>query len=72
MPEPPKPVPEPETKPEQPKKKKNPPPGLVKFGVYFGILASGLGVAAWFYPPLKPILAFVVPLIKALLSILGV
>lgn len=66
----PEPKPEPTPEPEQPKK--NPPPSLVKFGVWFGILASGLSVAAFFYPPLKPIVTFVVPIIKALLAAFGV
>lgn len=68
----PDPIPEPKPQPKPEEPKKNPSPGLVKFGVWFGILASGLGVASFFYPPLKPIVAFVVPLVKALLAALGV
>lgn len=66
---PPKPEPKPE--PEKPKKK-NPPASLVRFSVVFGALATALGFASWFYPPLKPFLAAIVPLVKAILAAFGV
>lgn len=69
MPKPPEPKPE-EPKIEQPKK--NPNPTLVKFGVWFGILASVASVVAWFVPGAKPWVAAIVPLIRAILSVLGV
>ena len=70
--EPPKPIP-PEPKPEEPKpeKPKNPSPGLVRFGVWFGIISSVVGVVAWFVPSLKPWVAAIVPIIRAILSALG-
>lgn len=67
MPKPPTPRPQ---EPDQPKK--NPNPTLVKFGVWFGILSSVLGIVAWFVPSLKPWVMAIVPIIKAILSILGV
>jgi hypothetical protein len=62
------PEPKPDPKPEQPK---NPSPGLVRFGVWFGIISSVVGVVAWFVPALKPWVAAIVPIIRAILSALG-
>jgi hypothetical protein len=75
--EPPKPVPPPLPKPEpkppepKPEQPKNPSPGLVRFGVWFGIISSVVGVVAWFVPALKPWVAAIVPIIRAILSALG-
>ena len=74
-PEPPKvePVPKPSL-PEihLPQEKKNPAPTLVKFSVWFGILATAAGAASFFFPQAKPIVAIVVALVQSILKALGV
>jgi hypothetical protein len=67
------PVPEPKPLPEikipQPKKPR--PEWLVKFSLIFGALSSAAGVIAWFYPPMKAYLMAIVPLVQAIIEILG-
>jgi hypothetical protein len=73
-PEPPK-VEEPKPslpKIELPQEKKNPAPALVKFSVWFGILATAAGAASFFFPQAKPIVAIVVALVQSILKALGV
>jgi hypothetical protein len=70
MPEKPKPVELP-PKSEEPVKK-NPSPSLVRFSVYFGMIASVAGIVAWFIPGAKPWVAAIVPIIKTILSLFGV
>jgi hypothetical protein len=55
-----------------PQEKKNPSPTLVKFSVWFGILATAAGAAAFFFPQAKPIVAIVVTLVQSILKALGV
>jgi hypothetical protein len=52
--------------------KKNPNPNLVRFSVYFGMIASVAGIVAWFIPGAKPWVAAIVPIIKTILSLFGV
>jgi len=52
--------------------KKNPAPALVKFSVWFGILATAAGAAAFFFPQAKPIVAIVVALVQSILKYFGV
>jgi hypothetical protein len=69
MPEKPKPV---ELPPKEDPVKKNPSPSLVRFSVYFGMIASVAGIVAWFIPGAKPWVAAIVPIIKTILSLFGV
>ena len=55
-----------------PQEKKNPAPALVKFSVWFGILATAAGAAAFFFPQAKPIVAIVVTLVQSILKYFGV
>jgi hypothetical protein len=55
-----------------PQEKKNPAPALVKFSVWFGILATAAGAAAFFFPQAKPIVAIVVALVQSILKYFGV
>ena len=55
-----------------PQEKKNPAPTLVKFSVWFGILATAAGAASFFFPQAKPIVAIVVALVQSILKALGV
>ena len=55
-----------------PQEKKNPAPALVKFSVWFGILATAAGAASFFFPQAKPIVAIVVALVQSILKALGV
>jgi hypothetical protein len=72
-PEPPKAEPKPSLpKIELPQEKKNPAPALVKFSVWFGILATAAGAASFFFPQAKPIVAIVVALVQSILKALGV
>jgi hypothetical protein len=73
-PEPPKPTkPTPvELPPKEEPVKKNPNPTLVRFSVYFGMIASVAGIVAWFIPGAKPWVAAIVPIIKTILSLFGV
>jgi hypothetical protein len=66
----PKPVEPPKPKPVEPPAKKNPPAGLVKFSVWFGIIGTAIAAASLFFPQLK-MLAPIVALIKALLGAFG-
>jgi hypothetical protein len=68
-------VEEPKKLPEVPvpkEPKKNPAPGLVKFSVYFGMIATAAGAAAFFFPQAKPIVAIVVALVQSILKYFGV
>jgi hypothetical protein len=65
----PKPV---ELPPKEEPVKKNPSPSLVRFSVYFGMIASVAGIVAWFIPGAKPWVAAIVPIIKTILSLFGV
>lgn len=68
------PPPEPPALPEVkvPQIKKNPDPAIVKFSVYFGLVAAAAGVISWFVPALKPWVMVIVPAIEAILKLLGV
>jgi hypothetical protein len=55
-----------------PQEKKNPAPALVKFSVYFGMIATVLGAISWFVPVMKPWVLAIVPIIETLLKLLGV
>ena len=70
MPKKPTPTPLP-PKAEEPKKKTPRPEWLVKFSLIFGALSSVAGVVAWFVPPLKAYLLAIVPLVQAVIEILG-
>ena len=52
--------------------KKNPAPALVKFSVYFGMIATVLGGISWFVPVMKPWVLAIVPIIETILKLLGV
>lgn len=71
-PEPPKPVPPALPEIHLPQPKKNPNPAVVKFSVWFGILASIAGVVSWFVPVLKPWLLAIVPIVETILKMIGV
>lgn len=55
-----------------PQEKKNPSPALVKFSVYFGMIATVAGAISWFVPVLKPWLLAIVPIVETVLKLFGV
>lgn len=70
---PPKPRPQEPEEPKQDKpKKNNPPPELVKIGMFVSLACTIATVVAWFIPGAKPYVQVVVTLLRALLAALGV